>query len=180
MRTKYKKLLFILCLLFFSTAIFSQDLRMGIVKTIKGNNYYESVETEPHDSLLYKLLQSIEYDTIITDTFRVKRIKRVMKKDTKTLYYVYLDGPDKIYKLVTISDNADKDIIKDFKKLKTRHKYVLTLYPKHIKPDDGIPHIIAGNEELKFDVFWIPYFDFKYHLQNFYYTDNIIGLFIKQ
>ena len=157
----------------------AQELRMGMAKKVNGKDYYVPVELESN-FLIDKLLQSIEYDTIITDTFRVKRIKRVMKKDTKTLYYVYLDGPDKIYKLVTISDNADKDIIKDFKKLKTRHKYVLTLYPKHIKPDDGIPNIIAGNEELKFDVFWIPYFDFKYHLQNFYYTDNIIGLFIKQ
>ena len=174
---KRKLVLFMLfCIALSSLA---QELRMGMAKNVNGKDHYVPVELES-DSLIDMLLQSIEYDTIITDTFRVKRIKRVMKKDTKTLYYVYLDGPDKIYKLVTISDNADKDIIKDFKKLKTRHKYVLTLYPKHIKPDDGIPHIIAGNEELEFDVFWIPYFDFKYHLQNFYYTDNIIGLFIKQ
>lgn len=174
-----KHILIAICSYIYPTAIFAQNIRMGIVEHINGKDYYKNVGIE-HNALIDKWRQSIEYDSIITDTFRVKKIKRVRKMGSKTLYYVYLKCSDRLYKLATVSDNADKDIIKNFKKLKTGHKYVLTLYPKHIKPDDGIPHIIAGNEELEFDVFWIPYFDFKYHLQNFYYTDNIIGLFIKQ
>ena len=82
-----KHILIAICSYIYPTAIFAQNIRMGIVEHINGKDYYKNVGIE-HNALIDKWRQSIEYDSIITDTFRVKKIKRVRHSTEYLTLYI--------------------------------------------------------------------------------------------
>jgi hypothetical protein len=167
---------FVIFMLFYiAMSSLAQELRMGMAKNVNGKDYYVPVELESN-FLIDKLLQSAENDTIVTADFYVKKIKKVETKGTKQLYYIYITNRGHLYKLVTIGDKATRSKGVKIKKGETIH---MTIIPVCQTVLNGM---IAFDYEVwhPFGDFFVQRADFKYELDNFYKTDGLDGLYLKQ